>query len=136
MIPSKESLLHSEIYNLRAEINAVFHAHDPLMLELANELKIPCTEREQPRGSYELVKEANSLLALNKDVKYFVLRNHPSRLCAKVEQPHIRAIFYIKGCFVYSRRRFGKAVEIGRSKQSGSDFLGTYSGFRGNNSLH
>lgn len=76
VLPSRESLLHSEIYNLRAEINAVFHAHDRLVLELAGELEIPCTEREQPRGSYELVKEVNKLLGLRKDIKHFVLRNH------------------------------------------------------------
>lgn len=76
VVPSKESLLHSEIYDLRTEINAVFHAHDPLVLELADELSMPGTEREQPRGSYELAKEVNKLLGLNKDVKYFVLKNH------------------------------------------------------------
>ena len=75
-IPSKESLLHSEIYALRTEINAVFHAHDQLVLEFTDELNMPCTEREQPRGSYELVKEVNKLLGLRKDVKYFVLKNH------------------------------------------------------------
>ena len=75
-VPSKESVLHSEIYGLRPEINAVFHIHDLLVVELADELKILCTEGEQPRGSYELVTEVNRLLCLTTDAKYLVLRNH------------------------------------------------------------
>ena len=74
--PSKESLLHSEIYELRAEINAVLHAHDQLVLAFVDKLRMPCTEREQPGGSYELAKEVNKLLCLRKDVRYFVLKNH------------------------------------------------------------
>ena len=76
VVPSKESVLHSEIYNLRPEINAVFHTHDQLVVELADELKLPCTEGEQPRGSYELVKEVQRILRLIEDARYLVLRNH------------------------------------------------------------
>jgi L-fuculose-phosphate aldolase len=76
IVPSKESLLHSEIYHLRAEVNAVFHIHDQLVLELADELEIPCTEREQPRGSYELVGETNKLLVRTEGVECFGLKNH------------------------------------------------------------
>ena len=75
-VPSKESILHSGIYGLRPEINAVFHIHDLLVVELADELKILCTEGEQPRGSYELVTEVNRLLRLTPDANYIVLRNH------------------------------------------------------------
>ena len=75
-VPSKESILHSGIYGLRPEINAVFHIHDLLVVELADELNLPCTEGEQPRGSYELVTEANRLLRLTTEAKYIVLRNH------------------------------------------------------------
>ena len=76
MVPSKESVLHSGIYDLRPEINAVFHTHDQMVVELADELKLPCTEGEQPRGSHELVKEVQRMLRLMKDVRYLVLRNH------------------------------------------------------------
>lgn len=76
VIPSKESLLHSEIYTLRADVNVVFHVHDPLVLEFTDKLKIPCTETEQPRGSDELVQEAGKLLGRISDISYFVLRNH------------------------------------------------------------
>ncbi len=76
VVPSMESLLHSEIYDLRAEINAVFHAHDQLLLELTDELRMPCTEREQPSGSYELAKEVYRLLDLRQDIKYLILKNH------------------------------------------------------------
>ncbi len=76
VVPSKETVLHSGIYDSRPEINAVFHIHDQLVLEFANELNLPCTEGEQPRGSYELAEEVHRLLSLAKNVKYLVLRNH------------------------------------------------------------
>ena len=76
LIPSKESVLHSEIYRLRPEINAVFHIHDELVVGLADELKLPCTQGEQPRGSYELVKEVNRLLGIAREAKYLVLEKH------------------------------------------------------------
>ena len=74
--PSKERLMHSAIYDLRTEINAVFHTHDQLVVDLADELKMPCTEGEQARGSYELTKEAIRVLSLGKDIRHIVLRNH------------------------------------------------------------
>jgi creatinine amidohydrolase len=76
VVPSKESILHWEIYNLKPEINVVFHLHDQKVLESADKLKIPCTKREQPRGSYEQVEEVRKLLNSRKDIYYFVLKNH------------------------------------------------------------
>lgn len=76
VVPSKESVLHSGIYHSRPEINAVFHIHDQLVVELADELNLPCTEGEQPRGSYKLAKEVNRLLGLTRDARYLVLENH------------------------------------------------------------
>ena len=76
VVPSKESVLHSGIYALRPEINVVFHIHDELVVELADELNLPCTEGEQPRGSHELAQEVNRVLGLNGDAKYLVVRNH------------------------------------------------------------
>ena len=76
VVPSKESILHSGIYQSRPKMNAVFHIHDQLVIELADELKLPCTQGEQPRGSYELAEEVNRVLGLAEDTKYLVLRNH------------------------------------------------------------
>ena len=76
VIPSKESVFHWEIYQLRAEINAVFHAHDQMVLESADEVNVPCTKREHPRGSYEQAKEVKELLSLARGVRYLVLKNH------------------------------------------------------------
>jgi len=74
--PSKESLLHAEIYNLRAEINAVFHTHSRMRLSWADEMGISLTEKGQLPGSHELVGEVRKLLSLNREVKYFGLRGH------------------------------------------------------------
>ncbi len=76
LVPSRESILHSGVYDLRPEINAVFHTHDQQVLEYADKLKLPCTEVEQPPGSYELAKEVQRMLELRKDAAYLVLRNH------------------------------------------------------------
>ncbi len=76
VFPSKESLLHLAIYDLRAEVMAVFHVHDRLVLERADELGIPATGKEQPGGSSELAEEARRLLSLKRKIKYFVLKNH------------------------------------------------------------
>ena len=75
-IPSKESVLHAWVYDLRPEIKAIFHVHDNLVLESADELKLLHTEVEQLGGSYELAKEVYKLLSKTKDIKYAVLKNH------------------------------------------------------------
>lgn len=74
--PSKESVLHSGIYDSRPRINAVFHIHDESVIGLTDELKLPCTQGEQPRGSYELAKEVDRVLGLTEDARYLVVRNH------------------------------------------------------------
>ena len=63
-VPSKESMLHSEVYAGRAEVNAVFHTHDLMVLACAGELKLSCTEGEHDPGSPELVAEMRRLLGL------------------------------------------------------------------------
>ena len=45
-------------------------------MRLAGELDLPCTEGEQPRGSYELTTEVQRVLELRKDERYLVLRNN------------------------------------------------------------
>jgi ribulose-5-phosphate 4-epimerase/fuculose-1-phosphate aldolase len=76
IVPSMESLFHNEIYNLRPEINAVFHLHDNLVLTKGEKLKIPCTEKEQPAGSIALVEEIRKLLEKRKTVNYLIIKNH------------------------------------------------------------
>lgn len=76
VVPSKESLLHWEIYRLKAQINTVFHTHDRLVVKFAGELGLPVTERMQPRGSYELAKEAGKLVSSIENLRYFVLKRH------------------------------------------------------------
>ena len=75
-VPSKESLLHAEIYHLRPGINAVFHIHDQVVIPNADEVGLTSTEGEQNRGSLELVREVNRLLCQVADVRYFVIRGH------------------------------------------------------------
>jgi len=75
-VPSRETLLHSQIYEERPDVNAIFHVHDTAMMKKAEKLGIPVTTEEKPAGSLELAKEASSLLKLNKEVNYFILKSH------------------------------------------------------------
>jgi ribulose-5-phosphate 4-epimerase/fuculose-1-phosphate aldolase len=75
-LPSRETILHSQIYEARDDVNVIFHVHDAQVMSKAEKLGITVTDKEQPAGSPELVKEAINLLKFNKDIKYFILRNH------------------------------------------------------------
>ena len=74
--PSREAILHAQIYELRDDINAIFHTHDTVVMAQATRLNIPVTETEQAPGSPELAQEAVKLLKFNKGIKFFVLKNH------------------------------------------------------------
>ena len=76
VVPSRESLLHCEIYKVRPGVNVVFHLHDQLVVEHADGLNLLCTEGEQPPGSEELAREVSRLLKLAKDAGYLVIRGH------------------------------------------------------------
>ncbi|MDP3879697.1 MAG: class II aldolase/adducin family protein [Dehalococcoidales bacterium] len=74
--PSRESLLHLRIYDLRPDVRAVFHVHDTLVVDLAVAMGLPTTRKERPGGSQELAKEVNEFLRQHEWLNYFVLRNH------------------------------------------------------------
>ncbi len=74
--PSRETLLHTQIYEIREDMNVIFHAHDVEVMKQAVKLGIPVTELEQPAGSQELAQEAIKLLKLHRDTRYFILKNH------------------------------------------------------------
>ncbi|UCH43002.1 MAG: class II aldolase/adducin family protein [Dehalococcoidales bacterium] len=76
VVPSRESLLHHEIYKVRPEVKVVFHLHDELVMKCVDELNLPSTIGEQPPGSEELVREVNRLLNLAKNARYLVIRGH------------------------------------------------------------
>ena len=71
--PSSESFLHHAIYDAKPQVQAVFHGHDELILQYAQEIRLPVTAREQPYGSLELVKEVLQVLGTH---NYIVIRNH------------------------------------------------------------
>jgi ribulose-5-phosphate 4-epimerase/fuculose-1-phosphate aldolase len=76
VIPSREVILHSQIYEYQNGINAIFHVHDPSIMNKVEKLGIPVTASEQEAGSQALAQEAVNLLKININVKYFVLKNH------------------------------------------------------------
>lgn len=71
--PSSESMVHFVIYRERPEINAIFHGHSAEILNYAESLKIPETEREVPYGTIELVEEVLKVLD---NESFFVMKNH------------------------------------------------------------
>jgi L-fuculose-phosphate aldolase len=76
IVPSMETLLHSGIYELVPEVNAIFHTHADEVVKLAEKLGIPTTSVEQPPGSQHLAQEALNLVNQNKKIRCFILKNH------------------------------------------------------------
>jgi ribulose-5-phosphate 4-epimerase/fuculose-1-phosphate aldolase len=76
VIPSKETLLHSRIYEALSEINAIICVPCRAILETAAEHGLPSTVIEQPAGSQELAQEVINVVKLNQSVKCFVLKNY------------------------------------------------------------
>jgi L-fuculose-phosphate aldolase len=71
--PSSESMMHAAIYDVRLEINAVFHAHNDALLAAAARLGLAVTEREQPYGTPDLAREILKILYGH---HFFIMRNH------------------------------------------------------------
>lgn len=70
--PSSESMLHYTIYQQRNDVNAIFHGHCKELMDAADILKIPVTEREAPYGSVELAASIGQL----SNFDFFILKNH------------------------------------------------------------
>ena len=73
---SKETLLHSGIYELMPEINAIICVPNRGILETAAKNGLPSTVVEWSAGSQELVQEAVNLINLNQNIRCFVLKNY------------------------------------------------------------
>lgn len=71
--PSSETILHWLIYKKRRDARAIFHGHSQIVLEHAEELKLPITKKEYPYGTIKLAKEVVKILD-NNDV--VLMRNH------------------------------------------------------------
>ena len=71
--PSTDTLLHLRLYELRPDIHAVLHGHDPETLKQAASLTLPVTERSAAVPSSELVQEVCRLAARH---DYVLLRDH------------------------------------------------------------
>jgi ribulose-5-phosphate 4-epimerase/fuculose-1-phosphate aldolase len=76
VVPSKETLLHSRIYEALSEINAIICVPCRAILETAAEHGLPSTVVEQSAGSQELAQEAINVVKLNQSAKCFVLKNY------------------------------------------------------------
>ena len=76
VIPSKETLLHSGIYEIMPEINAIICVPNLGLLETAAKHGLPSTNVERSAGSHELVQETVNWIKLNQNVRCFVLKNY------------------------------------------------------------
>jgi ribulose-5-phosphate 4-epimerase/fuculose-1-phosphate aldolase len=81
--PSSESMVHALIYNMRPEVQYVFHGHCMEITRLciksrdqAEKLKISVTEHEKPYGTLELVDEVRKVLKDNKHTNFIEMLNH------------------------------------------------------------
>jgi ribulose-5-phosphate 4-epimerase/fuculose-1-phosphate aldolase len=71
--PSSESMVHAAIYDLRPEVEAIFHGHSDEISKNAERLGIPITSREEPYGTVELVKRVQEILGNH---RFIEMRNH------------------------------------------------------------
>jgi len=65
--------MHNEIYQRRNDINAVFHGHSEDFLKDGDKLNLPITEKEQPGGTLELMREVTKVLNNN---NFILIKNH------------------------------------------------------------
>jgi len=70
--PSSETPIHWSLYQLRPDINAIFHGHQDELLKYAKDLNIPETANEQEYGSPALVAEVKKMAHHN----FFNMKNH------------------------------------------------------------
>ncbi len=71
--PSSETMLHYAIYKARPEINAIFHGHCPQILDHAEDMNIPQTEKFIPYGTREMV---DGFLAILNKGDFLIIREH------------------------------------------------------------
>ena len=71
--PSSESLLHLALYQARPEINAIFHGHNEQLLVAAEKLGLPCTAKEEPYGSLELIEGVLEIIGQH---NFLIMKNH------------------------------------------------------------
>ena len=76
VVPSKETLLHSGIYEALPDINAIICLPGHIVLETAEKLSLPSISLEQSAGSQQLAQEAENLMKLNPSVRCFVIKNY------------------------------------------------------------
>jgi ribulose-5-phosphate 4-epimerase/fuculose-1-phosphate aldolase len=71
--PSSESLLHYRIYELRDDVNAIFHGHSEEILRGATDANLIQTKRWHPHGSLRLVRSVEEVLNKN---NFIVMKGH------------------------------------------------------------
>jgi L-fuculose-phosphate aldolase len=71
--PSSETMTHHLIYRERADVNAIVHVHDNLVVRHAEKLKLRSTKHEHPYGTVELANEVAKSLGHD---RYIVVKGH------------------------------------------------------------
>ena len=72
--PSSETMLHSEIYKNRNDIDVIFHGHNDLILEHTDKLGLKSTYRYYPYGTAELMRSV--IEVLDEGVSFLVMKDH------------------------------------------------------------
>ncbi|MEM1659696.1 MAG: class II aldolase/adducin family protein [Candidatus Bathyarchaeia archaeon] len=71
--PSSESMLHYRIYQLRNDVNAIFHGHNDEITKHAKEIEATETKEWHPYGTIELVKSVENVLS---ESNFIVIKQH------------------------------------------------------------
>lgn len=72
--PSSETFLHGLLYNEKAGIQSIIHAHDEIATSMELSGVLDETEREEPYGTVELAQICLETFGKGKDI--IVLKNH------------------------------------------------------------
>ncbi len=72
--PSSESVLHNLIYQTYPEVHAVLHGHSRLLLDFAEILQLPVTEKYYDYGTVELARSV--LEVLDHQNRFILLKDH------------------------------------------------------------
>lgn len=71
--PSSETMAHHLIYRERADVNAIVHGHDDLVMRHAQKLKLRSTKHAHPYGTVELANEIAKALG---NERFLVVKGH------------------------------------------------------------
>ena len=95
--PSSEAMTHGMIYQMLPQVNAVFHAHSPVIWRHAARLGLPVTAQDAEYGTPEMTEEVERLVSqpAMSQSGVFSMGGHQDGIVAYGENPQQAGILMI-----------------------------------------